>query len=216
MKKAHTYAEAVKYDTKKKFNKLIQKPDDLELIGKGRSAYVFKLTEEGGREMALKVFFPEFKNIAAREAEIYKKLSDSNYYPDIDETGPSYILMEYIKGYTFYECLNKGIRIDDDMICEVDRALNDARRKGLNPSDIHLRNLILTPSGTIKVIDVARFLQTKECRQWDDLKTAYQTLYKKSRFPQRLPKMWMELIAYLYKKSWLQKQWATRKNKFHP
>ena len=130
MKKAHTYAEAVKYDTKKKFNKLIQKPDDLELIGKGRSAYVFKLTEEGGREMALKVFFPEFKNIAAREAEIYKKLSDSNYYPDIYETGPSYILMEYIKGYTFYECLNKGIRIDDDMICEVDRALNDARRKG--------------------------------------------------------------------------------------
>ncbi|MCD2523236.1 protein kinase family protein, partial [Bacillus licheniformis] len=104
----------------------------------------------------------------------------------------------------------------DDMICEVDRALNDARRKGLNPSDIHLRNLILTPSGTIKVIDVARFLQTKECRQWDDLKTAYQTLYKKSRFPQRLPKMWMELIAYLYKKSWLQKQWASRKNKFHP
>lgn len=216
MKKAHTYAEAVKYDTKKKFNKLIQKPDDLELTGKGRSAYVFKLTEEGGREMALKVFFPEFKNIAAREAEIYKKLSDSNYYPDIYETGPSYILMEYIKGYTFYECLNKGIRIDDDMICEVDRALNDARRKGLNPSDIHLRNLILTPSGTIKVIDVARFLQTKECRQWDDLKTAYQTLYKKSRFPQRLPKMWMELIAYLYKKSWLQKQWASRKNKFHP
>ena len=215
MKKAQTYAEAVKYNTKKKFNKLIQKPDDLELIGKGRSAYVFKLTEEG-REMALKVFFPEFKNIAAREAEIYKKLSDSNYYPDIYETGPSYILMEYIKGYTFYECLNKGILIDDDMICEVDRALNDARRKGLNPSDIHLRNLILTPSGTIKVIDVARFLQTKECRQWDDLKTAYQTIYKKSRFPQRLPKLWMELIAYLYKKNWLQKQWAARKNKFHP
>jgi len=145
VKKAQTYAEAVKYNTKKKFNKLIQKPDDLELIGKGRSAYVFKLTEEG-REMALKVFFPEFKNIAAREAEIYKKLSDSNYYPDIYETGPSYILMEYIKGYTFYECLNKGIPIDDDMICEVDRALNDAKRKGLNPSDIHLRNLILTPA----------------------------------------------------------------------
>ncbi|MDI5789968.1 hypothetical protein PO124_21010 [Bacillus licheniformis] len=47
------------------------------------------------------------------------------------------------------------------MICEVDRALNDARRKGLNPSDIHLRNLILTPSGTIKVIDVARFCRRK-------------------------------------------------------
>ena len=89
--------------------------------------------------------------------------------------------MEYIKGYTFYECLNKGIRIDDDMICEVDRALNDARRKGLNPSDIHLRNLILTPSGTIKVIDVARFLQTKECRQWDDLKQPIKP-FTKSRF----------------------------------
>ncbi|MCY8035062.1 protein kinase domain-containing protein [Bacillus sonorensis] len=211
--KAKTYAEAVIYNTKKRFNKLVKKPAEIELIGKGRSAYVFKLTDQG-REMALKVFFPEFRKTAEKEAEIYKKLSDSSYYPDIYETGHSYILMEYIQGHTFYECLNKGIPIQDDMIKEVDRALNDARRRGLNPSDIHLRNLILTPSGQIKVIDVARFLQTKECTQWDDLKTAYQIFYKKNGFPQKLPKLWMEMISFLYKRSWLQKQWAARKNKF--
>ncbi|MEC1261413.1 protein kinase family protein [Bacillus swezeyi] len=214
MTKAKTYSETVIYDTNKRFNKLVKKPDELELIGKGRSAYVFKLREQG-REMALKVFFPEFKETAQREAEIYKKLSDSPYYPDIYETGHSYILMEYIKGHTFYECLNKGIRIEDEMIQEVDRALQDARLKGLNPSDIHLRNLILTPSGSVKVIDVARFSQTKACKQWEDLKSAYQILYKKSGFPQKIPKLWMETIAFLYKKNWLQKQWTARKNKFH-
>ncbi|QHZ47890.1 protein kinase domain-containing protein [Bacillus sp. NSP9.1] len=211
MTKAKRYSEAVIYDTKKRFNKLVQKPDDLELIGKGRSAYVFKLTE-CGRDMALKVFFPEFTDIAQKEAEIYQKLADSPYYPDIYETGHSYILMEYIKGHTFYECLNQGIPIEEEMIREVDRALHYARQQGLNPSDIHLRNLILTPSGAVKVIDVARFRQTKECRQWDDLKTAYR-YYKKRKFPQKLPKLWMEMIAFLYKKNWLQKRWDARKNK---
>nr|WP_202049230.1 phosphotransferase [Bacillus glycinifermentans] len=211
--KAQTLAEAVVYDTKKRFNKLVQKPDDITLIGKGRSAYVFKLNDQG-KEMALKVFFPEFQKTAEKEAEIYKRLSGSSYYPDIYETGRSYILMEYIKGHTFYECLHQGIPIDDEMVMEVDRALHDARLAGLNPSDIHLRNLILTPSGQVKVIDVARFTQTKQCTQWDDLKTAYQIFYKKNGFPQKLPKCWMEMIAFLYKRSWLQKQWTARKNKF--
>ena len=36
-----------------------------------------------------------------------------------------------------------------------------ARQRGLNPSDIHLRNIFLTDRGEIKVIDVARFGQKK-------------------------------------------------------
>ncbi|NPC93520.1 protein kinase family protein [Bacillus sp. WMMC1349] len=214
MTKVQKYSEAVIYNTKKKFNKLVQKPAELELIGKGRSAYVFKLREQG-KDMALKIFFPEFKEVAEREADIYKNLADSPYYPDIYETGPSYILMEYIKGHTFYECLTKGIQIEEEMIQEVDSALQDAKLKGLNPSDIHLRNLILTPSGAVKVIDVARFSQTKQCTQWEDLKTAYQNLYKNKRFPQKVPKLLMEIIAFLYKRNWLQKQWAAKKNNFY-
>ncbi|BBP91193.1 hypothetical protein BsIDN1_48110 [Bacillus safensis] len=85
------------------------------------------------------------------------------------------------------------------MIEQVDDALEEAREKGLNPSDIHLRNLILTKEGRIRVIDVARFTQTKACHQWDDLKTAY-AYYQKPFFPKKAPRLWLEVIAYLYKK----------------
>lgn len=172
MSEVKRLAESIQYHEEKRFHKLAYKPAELELCGKGRSAYVF-LYKKDGKKMALKVFFPSYQHIARKEAAIYEKLSGSSYYPEIYESGDQYILMEYIKGYTFYECLTKGIPIKKQMIEQVDDALEEAREKGLNPSDIHLRNLILTKEGRIRVIDVARFTQTKACHQWDDLKAAY-------------------------------------------
>ena len=57
--------------------------------------------------------------IPVKEAAIYEKLAGSAFYPDIYETGDSFILMEYIKGETFYNCLKKGIAISDDMIQQL-------------------------------------------------------------------------------------------------
>ncbi len=96
------------------------------------------------------------------------------------------------------------------MIQQVEEALSDARGAGLNPSDIHLRNLILTETGAVRVIDVARFEQTKTCTQWDDLKSAYHALYK-NRYSQKDSGFWLEIIAFLYKKDWFQKRFAQRK-----
>jgi tRNA A-37 threonylcarbamoyl transferase component Bud32 len=85
------------------------------------------------------------------------------------EYGSNYIVLDYVNGKTLYECLIEGIKIPEQAIIEVDNAIQLAKGKGLNPSDIHLKNIILTNAG-IKVIDVARFLQEKECKQWEDLK----------------------------------------------
>ncbi|WP_348710959.1 phosphotransferase [Bacillus subtilis] len=211
--KAEALAHTVIYRKNSRFDKVKEKSEELTLIGKGRSAYVFALTE-GGRKMALKVFFPEYQATAVKEAAIYEKLAGSAFYPDIYETGDSFILMEYIKGETFYNCLKKGIAISDDMIQQVEEALSDARAAGLNPSDIHLRNLILTETGAVRVIDVARFEQTKTCTQWDDLKSAYHALYKKPIFPKKIPGFWLEIIAFLYKKDWFQKRLTQRKRKY--
>ncbi|MED1122656.1 serine/threonine protein kinase [Bacillus atrophaeus] len=211
--KAAALAHSVIYNSNSRMDKLKEKPDELTLIGKGRSAYVFAFTD-GNKQKALKVFFPEFQATALKEAKIYEKLSGSPYYPDIYETGDTFILMEYIKGYTFYNCLTKGISLNDGMIQQVEDALSEARAAGLNPSDIHLRNLILTKSGAVRVIDVARFNQSKTCTQWDDLKGAYNTLYKKPVFPKKIPAFWLEAIAFLYKKNWFQKSFSERKKKY--
>ena len=79
-------------------------------------------------------------------------------------------------------------------------ALHLARQEGLNPSDIHLRNLFLTLDKKVKIIDVARFRQVKNCIKWRDLKYAFYHYYKKRFFPKKIPAFILNIIAILYKK----------------
>ena len=76
--------------------------------------------------------------------------------------------MDYIEGLTLFECISNGKLITSAHIKEIDNALSLALAKGLNPSDIHLRNIFITSNGEIKIIDVARFRQRKNCMQWHD------------------------------------------------
>ena len=174
--------------------------EDLLLVGAGRSACVFLIKNT---DRVIKIFHPHFQHIAQEEAEIYSILSHIPQFPTIYETGSNYLVMDYIKGYTMFDCLNKGIEIKKDQVIEVDRILQLARERGLNPSDVHLRNILITDKQEVKIIDVARFKQTKNCEQWNDLKNAYFQLYKKWFFPRKLPKLILNVIGKLYKKKWI-------------
>jgi predicted Ser/Thr protein kinase len=180
-----------------KKNRLIHYDDSLKLIGTGRSAFVFRISNSS---KAIKVFFPDFTYIAKEEAEIYKVLQDIPFFPTIFDSGLNYIVMDYIDGRTLFECVNQGIPITTTHIKEIDEALLLASSKGLNPSDIHLRNIFITSTNDIKLIDVARFRQTKNCTQWSDLKSAYLLYYKKRLFPKKIPATIMNTVAFIYKK----------------
>lgn len=180
-----------------KKNRLIHYDDSLKLIGTGRSAFVFRISNSS---KAIKVFFPDFTYIAKEEAEIYKVLQDIPFFPTIFDAGLNYIVMDYIDGRTLFECVNQGIPITTNHIKEIDEALLLASSKGLNPSDIHLRNIFITSTNDIKLIDVARFRQTKNCTQWSDLKSAYLLYYKKRLFPKKIPATIMNTVAFIYKK----------------
>lgn len=180
-----------------KKNRLIHYDDSLKLIGTGRSAFVFRISNSS---KAIKVFFPDFTYIAKEEAEIYKVLQDIPFFPTIFDSGLNYIVMDFIEGRTLFECVNQGIPITTDHIKEIDDALLLASSKGLNPSDIHLRNIFITSNNDIKLIDVARFRQTKNCTQWSDLKSAYLLYYKKRLFPKKIPATIMNTVAFIYKK----------------
>lgn len=176
---------------------LLNYDQSLTLIGKGRSAYVFRIQQSN---KAMKVFYPNYVHIAIEEAHIYRKIQHIPYFPSLTEAGSNYLVIDYIEGETFFECLTKGISISEDHVKEVDLALRLAREEGLNPSDIHLRNIFLTSDREIKIIDVARFRQKKKCRQWGDLKTAFYRFYKKRYFPKKIPEFILNTIAGLYKK----------------
>jgi predicted Ser/Thr protein kinase len=180
-----------------KKNRLISHDDSLILVGTGRSAFVFRIKSSN---KAIKIFFPTFSYLAAKEAEIYKTLQNIAYYPSIYETGLNYIVMDYIEGLTLFQCMSHGKIITPAHLKEIDYALSLASDQGLNPSDIHLRNIFITSTNEIRIIDVARFRQKKDCRQWADLKKAYNQFYRKRWFPKKIPATLLNIIAFLYKK----------------
>lgn len=197
LKSTAELANSIKTKVHKNRVTVLEKDATLTFIGAGRSAVVFKVSSEN---KALKVFFPDCIHIAKEEAAIYNVLKGNNYFPQIHESGDNFLLIDYIEGDTLFECLTKGIKITEPFISEIDQALLSAKQEGLNPSDIHLRNIILTTRGDIKLIDLARFRQTKNCRQWKDLKKAFTRLYKKTYFPKKIPGFILNAISYLYKK----------------
>ncbi len=177
--------------------KLLDYNKSLTLIGKGRSAYVFRIQNTN---RAMKVFFPGQTQTAQEEAAIYKKIQHLEYYPKLHEAGSNYIVIDYIEGHTLFECLTLGLPISSEKITEIDKALKLARQEGLNPSDIHLRNIFMTANNEIKMIDVARFRQTITCNQWDDLKNAFYHFYTRPYFPKKIPAFILNFIAALYKR----------------
>lgn len=195
MKTYQELANTVVISPKK--NRLLHCDDSLILVGTGRSAFVFRINHSS---KAIKVFFPDYTYIAKEEADIYIALHDISYFPKVYDSGLNYIVMDFIEGRTLFECVNKGIPITTEHIKEIDAALLLASNKGLNPSDIHLRNIFITSTNDIKLIDVARFRQTKDCTQWSDLKSAYVLYYKKRYFPKKIPAPIMNTVAFFYKK----------------
>ncbi|NJP36262.1 protein kinase family protein [Bacillus luteus] len=167
-------------------------------IGTGRSACAFRIQNS---QAVIKVYYPDSSQLAAEEAAIYSKLESVSSFPALHDSGPNYIVIDFIEGRTFFQCLTGGEKIDTKTIMDVDRALMHVKELQLNPSDIHLHNLILTPEGAVRIIDLARFNQTKNCSQWDDLKAAYHKFYSKRLFPKRMPALLLESIRALYKRN---------------
>ncbi|MFJ7744555.1 protein kinase family protein [Peribacillus sp. NPDC097295] len=179
---------------------LMAADDSLSLIGTGRSAYVFRIQNTN---LALKVFFPTYTQTAKIEADIYRTVQNIEYYPTLYDAGDDYLVIDYIDGRTLFEHLTIGIPVTEEKIKEIDHALNLARKVGLNPSDIHLRNILITSQKKVKIIDLARFRQTKSCKQWHDLKRVFHLFYRRPYFPKRIPTFILNSIAAIYKKRFL-------------
>lgn len=192
-----TYLELANSVIAKNNNRVKSCDKSLTLIGTGRSAFVFRIEST---TKAIKVFFPGFEHIAKEEAEIYHVLKDITQFPSVYEQGRNYIVMDYIEGDTLFECLTNGTVITSGHIQEIDDALSLASELGLNPSDIHLRNILIASNGEIKLIDVARYRQTKDCKQWSNLKKAHLQLYRKRYFVKKIPKPFLNMLAFIYKK----------------
>ncbi|AJY74591.1 serine/threonine protein kinase [Paenibacillus beijingensis] len=180
-------------------------PSGWKLLGAGNYAAVFEHPEAEG--IAVKVYAPGRPGWE-RECEVYGKLGNHPAYAVCYHAGfaaeKHYLLLKKLSGKTLYNCLLEGTPIPEQVIADIDEALEYARLRGLNPRDVHGKNVMLS-KGRGLVVDVSDFLEEGPCTMWDDLKAAYERIYTPflSKRPFPIPVWVMEGVRSGYR--WIRK-----------
>lgn len=149
-------------------------PGDLKCIGKGTDAAVFQSLALP--KYAFKIFSKEKLNKVAIEANVYRILGSSPYFSTCYASYKNFLVLSYEEGITLYDCILRGIHIPKQVINDVEEARIYVKSKGLNPRDIHLKNILLQ-NGRAKIIDVSEYVNPGNDFRWEHLKQAYEQYY---------------------------------------
>ncbi|MRH41095.1 serine/threonine protein kinase [Aquibacillus halophilus] len=148
--------------------------ENLRCVGVGTDAAVFQFLHTP--EYAFKRYADnKFSKIEIEES-VYEKIGDSRYFSKCFASYDNYLVLSYEDGITLYDCLLQGIHIPEQVIKDVEDARDYVREKGLNPRDIHLKNILLQ-NGRAKIIDVSEYVQQGNDFRWEHLKKAYEDYY---------------------------------------
>jgi hypothetical protein len=149
-------------------------PNELQCVGVGTDAVVVRSLD--APRYAFKVFSDDKLGKLEIEKNVYEKLGQSNYFPIYYGRGSNFLVLSYEKGLTLYDCLLKGIHIPKQAIEDVDHAIAYAVCRGLNPRDIHLKNILLY-NGRAKLLDVSEYMKHGNDYRWHYLKQGYHENY---------------------------------------
>jgi hypothetical protein len=171
-------------------------PAPLRLLGGGTDAIVVQ--HPGLPERAFKVYAPETVGCLADEYEAYGRLAGSGYFAACLGRGDFYLVLSYEPGPTLYECLVQGIPVPEQVMADVEAARRYARRVGLHPKDIHLKNVLLQ-GNRARILDVSKYVAPgDEDRVWDHLAEGYRRFYPVIR-GRRIPVWVIEMVKRRYK-----------------
>lgn len=169
-------------------------PEDLQLVGVGTDAVVVRSPLLP--QYAWKVFAPQRIEKKNMEYEVYQRLGSSPFFATCYAQGDNYLCLSYEEGLTLYQCLEEGIIIPEQVILDVEEARQYARNRGLNPRDIHLKNVLLQ-NGRAKLIDVSEYRKPGNDRRWEYLVEGYERFYHLIR-GKKIPTWVIELVKNAY------------------
>ncbi|MET3194705.1 serine/threonine protein kinase [Bacillus sp. OAE603] len=148
--------------------------DDLKCIGVGTDAAVFQSVL--APEYAFKVYAKDKVHKIKVEENIYHMIGDSPFFSRCYASNDHFLVLSYEDGKTLFDCLLLGIHVPQQVIDDVEAAREIVRKKGLNPRDIHLKNILLQ-NGRAKILDISEYNQPGNDFRWEHLKKAYDDYY---------------------------------------
>lgn len=148
--------------------------EDLHCIGVGTDAAVFQSFSEPG--YAFKVYAEGKQDKLEAEAEVYKRLGPSPFFSQCYGVTDRLLVLKYEEGPTLFDCLLQGIPIPEQVIDDVEAARAFVREQGMNPRDIHLKNILLQ-DGRAKLLDVSEYIKPGNDFRWEHLKKAHGEYY---------------------------------------
>ncbi|SEA86517.1 hypothetical protein SAMN05421743_109160 [Thalassobacillus cyri] len=146
----------------------------LKCIGVGTDAAVFRHKEVPS--VAFKLYAGDKLYKKDIEQQVYEKLSGIPNLSKLYDTGNRYLVLRYEPGPTLYDCLLQGIHIPLQAIQDVEETRNCIKKYGLNPRDIHLKNILLQ-NGRAKILDVSEYINPGNDYRWEHLKKGYDAYY---------------------------------------
>lgn len=154
--------------------KVVSVPKPWRVVGVGNYAAVLMHPEQP--EKVVKVYAAGRHGLS-EEVEVYRRLGRHPAYSECYDAGETFLVLRRLNGVTLFDALRRGIRIPEQVIKDIDDALDYARKRGLNPHDVHGKNVMMV-EGRGVVADVSDFLKQERCIMWNDLKRAYYAIYK--------------------------------------
>lgn len=148
-------------------------PEPWILLGVGN--YAAGLTHPEFPEYVVKIYAQGRPGIK-EEVEVYSKIKSHPSYSECYYYTENYLILKMLKGKTLYACINEGIQIPESVIKDIDEALKYAKSVGLNPHDVHAKNVMIIEGRGI-VVDVSDFNKAEECVLWKHFKKAYYKIY---------------------------------------
>ncbi|MCM2315430.1 MAG: protein kinase, partial [Thermoanaerobaculia bacterium] len=138
----------------------------VEPLGSGGMGDVYRARDTRlDREVAIKVLAPEFSEDSERRQRFQReaKTISSLAHPNIctlfdvgEQEGTDYLVMEYLEGETLAERLVRGSLPLGELLktgIQIAEALGRAHQQGIIHRDLKPGNVILTTSGTVKLVD---------------------------------------------------------------
>lgn len=148
--------------------------NDVKCIGVGTDAAVFQSLYAPA--YAFKIYAKDKVAKVKVEANVYHILGNSPFFSTCFASYDEYLVLNYEKGKTLFDCILQGIHIPKQVINDVEDAREYVRNIGLNPRDIHLKNILLQ-NGRAKILDVSEYTLPGNDFRWEHLKKGYEEYY---------------------------------------